>query len=66
MNIDDLKAQRDEALAAAERWDESTKHSRFSCISDQERSTELWRKVKNIDWQLVELTHNNHTTGAHQ
>ena len=66
MTQDDLIKQREEALAAAKRWDEHTKHSRYGCISDQERSTELWRKVKNLDWQLAELARINTTTGAHQ
>lgn len=66
MTIEDLKAQREAALAAARSWDEQTKWSRRSCISDQEHSTELWRKVKNLDWQILEFTNNNPTTGAHQ
>lgn len=65
-DIEELKAQRDAALQAAQRWDEKTKHSRYGCISDQEHSTELWRKVKNLDWQILEFTRNNPTTGAHQ
>ena len=64
MNEEQLKQERDAALAAAQRWDEKTKHSRYGCISDQEHSTELWRKVKNLDWQLAELARNNTTTGA--
>lgn len=66
MTIEELKAHREEALAAAKRWDEYIKQSRSKCISDQERSTELWRKVKNFDWQLAELQRDNTTTGAHQ
>lgn len=66
MTPEDLIRQRNEALAAAKSWDEKVKHSRHSCISDQERSTELWRKVKSLDWQLSELARNNPTTGAHQ
>lgn len=66
MTLEDLIRQRDQALAAAKRWDEEIKYSRSSCISDQERSTELWRKVKSIDWQLAELARNNPTTGDEQ
>lgn len=64
MTHEELTQQRDAALAAALSWDERVKHSRYTCISDQEYSTELWRKVKNLDWQLSELARNNTTTGA--
>lgn len=64
MNEKQLKQEHEAAIKAAQSWDERTKWSRRSCISDQEHSTELWRKVKNIDWQLAELARNNPTTGA--
>ena len=63
---DQLQQKRDEAHAAAVRWDDKTKHSRYGCISDQEHSTELWRKVQKFDWQVAELARNTTTTGAHQ
>jgi len=66
MTIEELKQQREEAKVAALRWDEKVKHSRYGCISDQERSTELWRKYQSLTWQLAELERNNPTTGAHQ
>lgn len=66
MTLEQLTQQRDAAVAAAKRWDEKTKHSRYGCISDQEHSTELWRKVQKFDWQLAELARNTTTTGAHQ
>lgn len=62
--IEELKQQREEAKLAALRWDEKVKYSRYGCISDQEHSTELWRKVHNIEWQLAELARNHTTTGA--
>lgn len=64
MTIEELTRQRNDALAAARSWDERVKHSRYGCISDQEHSTELWRKVHNIEWQLAELARNHTTTGA--
>lgn len=66
MTTDELKAQRDAALQAALSWDEKVKHSRYGCLSDQERSTELWRKVKNLDWQIAQQQDINPTTGDHQ
>lgn len=55
MTLEQLKEQREEARKAAVRWDEGIKHSRYGCISDQERSTELWRKVRAIDFQIQTL-----------
>lgn len=66
MTIEELKQQREEAKLAALRWDEKVKYSRYGCISDQERSTELWRKYQSLTWQLAELERNKPTTGAHQ
>ena len=66
MTIEELRQQREEAKLAALRWDEKVKYSRHGCISDQERSTELWRKYQSLTWQFAELERNNHTTGAHQ
>ena len=66
MTIEELKQQREEAKLAALRWDEKVKYSRYGCISDQERSTELWRKYQSLTWQLAELARINTTTGAPQ
>ncbi len=53
--LEQLKQQREEARARAVRYDQSIKHSRYGCISDQERSTDLWRAVQALDFQIQQL-----------